>query len=163
MQETTANEASQAGTGPPIRWRPPVQPPTPARWRHLVTRAERLRGWLFAWLERRDWYEGATLMVFGALVGVVTGLGVVGFYRLIDVCHLIFIRWPASRLPGLAHAFYQPLLTALGLWAAWLVIKRTRTPDGQNVPDVQLAVAKRNGVIATPPVIARTIARNGSQ
>ena len=113
---------------------------------------------VFRWLEQRDWDEGATLMVFGALIGVITGLGVVGFYRLIDISHLIFIRWPDTHLPRLAHAFYQPLLTALGIWSAWLLVRRTRIPDGQNVPDVQLAVAKREGVIATSPVLIRTLA-----
>lgn len=110
------------------------------------------------WLERRDWDESATLMVFGGLVGIVTGLGVVAFYGLIDLSHLVLIRWPREQLPLVGRALYQPLLTAFGLWAAWLVIRRTRTPEGQNVPDVQLAVAKRDGVIHTNPVLARALA-----
>lgn len=97
-------------------------------------------------------------MVFGALVGLVTGLVVVGFYGLIDLSHLLLIRWPREQLPWVGRALYQPLLTAFGLWAAWLVIRRTRTPDGQNVADVQLAVAKRDGLIHGRPVIARAIA-----
>jgi len=97
-------------------------------------------------------------MVFGALVGVVTGLGVVAFYGLIDLSHLVLIRWPREQLPVVGRALYQPLLTAFGLWAAWFVIRRTRTPEGQNVPDVQLAVAKRDGVIHTNAVLARALA-----
>ena len=88
------------------------------------------------WLERRDWDESATLMVFGGLVGIVTGLGVVAFYGLIDLSHLVLIRWPREQLPLVGRALYQPLLTAFGLWAAWFVIRRKRTPEGQNVPDV---------------------------
>jgi len=97
-------------------------------------------------------------MVFGAMVGVATGLGVVGFYRLIDLSHFIFIRWPDAHLPRVAHAFYQPVLTALGVWSAWALVHRSRIPDGQNVPDVQLAVAKRDGVLSGKPVIVRTVA-----
>jgi len=110
------------------------------------------------WLERRDWDEGATLMVFGAVIGLVTGLTVVGFYRMIDFTNLIVIRLPESRLRTFAHALYQPALTAIGLWGAWFVVKRTRIPEGQNVPDVQLAVAKRDGRIRSAPVVARTVA-----
>ncbi len=110
------------------------------------------------WLERRDWDEGATLMVFGAVIGLVTGLTVVGFYRMIDLANLVFIRFPESRLATAAHVFYQPALTAIGLWGAWFVVKRSRIPEGQNVPDVQLAVAKRDGRIRGGPVVARTVA-----
>jgi len=113
---------------------------------------------LLAWLERRDWDEGATLMVFGTLIGIASGLGVVGFYRLIDLAHFVLIQLPESRLPVLGQAFYRPLLTGLGVWAAWFVVRRARIADGQNVPDVQLAVAKRDGAISTGPVIVRTIA-----
>ncbi|HXT18411.1 MAG TPA: chloride channel protein [Gemmatimonadaceae bacterium] len=110
------------------------------------------------WLQQRDWDEGATLMVFGALIGVAGGLSVVGFYGLIDLAHFVFIRFTEVRLPRVAQAFYRPLLTGVGLWSAWFVVRRTRIPDGQNVPDVQLAIAKRDGVIRTRPVVVRTIA-----
>lgn len=110
------------------------------------------------WLERRDWDETTTLMIFGALVGMVTGFVVVGFYGLIDLAHLAVIRWPRERLPRFGPFLYHPLLTALGIWAAWLLIRRTRTPEGQNVADVQLAVAKRDGVIRARPVVARALA-----
>lgn len=110
------------------------------------------------WIERRDWDEGATLMVFGAVIGAVSGLAVVGFYRLIDLSHFLLIRLPESHLPIVGQALYAPLLTGFGLWAAWFVVRRSRVPDGQNVPDVQLAVAKRDGVIRSGPVAVRTVA-----
>jgi CIC family chloride channel protein len=113
---------------------------------------------LFEWLKERNVDEGVTLMVFATLVGIAGGLATVAFYRLIDLSYLLFIRWPEPHLPRYAHAVYLPLLTAAGVWAAWLVVRRARLPDGQNVPDVQLAVAKRDGVIRTYPVVMRTIA-----
>jgi CIC family chloride channel protein len=118
------------------------------------------RWWLrtLDWFKKQDFDEGATLMVLGALVGLASGLGVIAFYGLIDLSHFVFIRWPEARLPRYAHAVYQPLLTALGVLAAWLVVRRAGIPEGQNVPDVQLAVAKRDGVIRAYPVIVRTIA-----
>ncbi|HTI64189.1 MAG TPA: chloride channel protein [Gemmatimonadaceae bacterium] len=110
------------------------------------------------WIERRDWDEGATLMVFGALIGGMSGLSVVGFYRLIDLSHFILIQLPESHLPIVGQALYAPILTGFGLWAAWFVVRRSHIPDGQNVPDVQLAIAKRDGVIRSGPVAVRTIA-----
>src|SRR5690606_41543032 len=54
---------------------------------------------------------------------------------------------------------YRPLLTGLGIYAAWWVMKRFgRGHDGLNVPDVQLAVARRGGDIPTRPALARTTA-----
>src|SRR5215831_1256363 len=110
------------------------------------------------WLEHRDWDEGASLMVFGALIGIAAGLGVVGFYRLIDLAHFALIRLPQNKLPSVGQAIYLPLLTGLGVWTAWFLVHRTRIPDGQSVPDVQLAVAKRDGQIPLYPVAIRTLA-----
>src|SRR6185437_1163794 len=102
-------------------------------------------GRLLRWIEGRDWDEGAVLMVFGAVIGVVGGLGVVVFYHLIDIAYLVFITWLGAKLGVVQHTFYRPLLTAGGLWAAWELVRRFRIPPGQNVADVQLAVAKRGG------------------
>src|SRR6185312_8762473 len=41
---------------------------------------------------------------------------------------------------------------------AWAVVRRAAIPEGQNVPDVQLAVAKRDGVVRFWPVVVRTVA-----
>lgn len=108
------------------------------------------------WLQRSDWDEGALLMAFGLVIGGATGLGVVGFYHLIDLAYGLFITWVGSRTGIAAHVVYRPILTALGLWAAWAIVRRI--PDGQNVADVQLAVAKRGGVLHAKPVAARTLA-----
>jgi len=116
-----------------------------APWARLVT--------LFA---RSDWDEGALLMGFALLIGVGAGLGVVGFYHLIDAAYDLFIVLIGARLRVTTHVAYRPALTALGLWAAWALVRRI--PDGQNVADVQLAVAKRGGVLRWRDILVRTLA-----
>ena len=71
-----------------------------------------------------DWDEGAVLMVFGVVIGGAVGLGVVGFYKLVDLAYLAFATVPAQRLGVLENAFYRPLLTAAGLWVAWALVRR---------------------------------------
>jgi len=117
------------------------------RWHALVQRAGLL-----------EWDEGVLLLVAGALIGIVGGLGVVGFYGLIDLAYIAFVQWPRRLIGPVGGALYLPALTGLGVWAAWYVVRRTRTPDGQNVADVQLDVAKRHGVVRTRPVAVRTLA-----
>lgn len=114
-------------------------------WARVVT--------LFA---RTDWDEGALLMGFALVIGVGAGLGVVGFYHLIDAAYDFFIVWIGTRLHVTTHVAYRPALTALGLWAAWALVRRI--PEGQNVPDVQLAVAKRGGVLWWRQIALRTLA-----
>jgi CIC family chloride channel protein len=110
------------------------------------------------WARARDWDEGAVLLALGALIGVLGGLAVVAFYRMIDLSHLVFIQWPGAHLPRALYVVYWPVLTAVGLWAAWFVVRRTRIPDGQNVPDVQLAIAKHEAHLPGWPVLVRTLA-----
>src|SRR6185437_11044760 len=109
-----------------------------------------------AWIARRDWDEGALLMVFGLIIGVGAGLGVVGFYHLIDLAYAFFITWMGHTLDVGIHVVYRPVLTALGLLAAWALVRRI--PEGQNVSDVQLSVAKRGGILRGRWVAIRTVA-----
>ena len=120
--------------------------------------------WIAAWqrlvarLTARDWDEGAVLMLFAVAIGSAAALGVVAFYKLIDLAFALFIALPGETLAAASHAIYRPLLTAAGLVTAWALVHRFRLPDGQSVPDVQLAVAKRGGRIDGRPAIIRTIA-----
>jgi CIC family chloride channel protein len=110
------------------------------------------------WLERRDWDEGTLLMVFALAIGAAAALGVVAFYRLIDLAYDLLIMQIGARLDPVAGALYRPLVTALALWTAWAIVRWAKIPDGQTVPDVQLAVAKRGGVVPFRPVVIRTLA-----
>ena len=123
-----------------------------------VGRAAAWREGALEWLARRDWDEGALLMALGLVIGVAGGVGVVGFYHLIDGAYALFITWLGARVGATEHVYYRPLLTAVGLWAAWAIVRRARIPDGQSVPDVQLAVAKRGGQVRVRPVAVRTVA-----
>ena len=118
----------------------------------------RLRTRALAWLHQRDLDEGVPLLVVGALIGVGTGLGVVAFYGLIDLSYLVLSAWPEKHIPWLGQAILRVVFTALGVWLAWWIVRWARAPEGQNVPDVQLAVARRGGLIAARPVAARTLA-----
>jgi chloride channel protein, CIC family len=113
---------------------------------------------IVAWLEKRDWDEGTQLMAFALVIGVAAALGVVAFYRLIDLAYALLVTDIGEQLDPMARAFYRPLITALALWIAWAIVRWSKIPDGQTVPDVQLAVAKRGGVVRFRPVVARTLA-----
>lgn len=113
---------------------------------------------IVAWVHDRDLDEGAPLMIAGAVIGAVAGLGIVAFYKLIDVAYAVLTAWPQRHVPVVGQAILQIALTSFGVWLAWFIVRRAGANEGQNVPDVQLAVAKRGGVIAVRPVVARTLA-----
>src|SRR3569623_88219 len=113
---------------------------------------------IVSWLERRDWDEGTQLMAFALVIGAASALGVVAFYRLIDLADALLVTRIGQQLVPTAAAFYRPLVTALALWIAWSIVRWAKIPDGQTVPDVQLAVAKRGGIVRFRPVVVRTLA-----
>jgi len=129
-----------------------------ARSAAIVGRLEAPWTKVVGWLERRNWDEGALLMAFALAIGAAAALGVVAFYKLIDLAYDILVTQIGARLDPVAGAFYRPLVTAVALWIAWAIVRWARVPDGQTVPDVQLAVAKRGGVVPFRPVIIRTLA-----
>ena len=126
-----------------------------------VPAAAATTGWgaFVEWFGRLDISENAVLLGFAVAIGAAGGLGVAAFYKLIDLAYLAFFRWPMEQLSGGPFLVYRPLLTGLGFYTAWLVMARLgRGHDGLNVPDVQLAVARRGGDIPTRPALARTAA-----
>jgi CIC family chloride channel protein len=88
-----------------------------------------------------------------------SALGVVAFYKAIDLAFALFYRLPGELVPRLAGFAYRPVLTAAGIAAAWWFMRYIgRGHNGMNVPDVQLAVVRRGGDIPTRPALARTVA-----
>ncbi len=111
------------------------------------------------WFNRREYSENAVLLGFAIAIGVLTALGVIAFYRTIDLAYAVFYRWPAPWLPPAVGLLYRPVVTGAGFALAWWVMRRfARGNDGLNVPDVQLAVVRRGGSIPARPAVARTVA-----
>ncbi|HEX6057553.1 MAG TPA: chloride channel protein, partial [Gemmatimonadaceae bacterium] len=134
--------------------------PRPLRTAWLAPRAAG-RGWI--WLVERfnalGLSEQGILFGFAAVIGALGALGVVGFYAAIDLAYEWLYRLPGEFLSRADFLAYRPMLTASGLWIAWWIMRRLgRGHDGLNVPDVQLAVARRHGDIPTRPAVARTLA-----
>jgi CIC family chloride channel protein len=127
-------------------------------WRRLRVSARRLGEQFTALVAHRDWDENALLMALGALIGVAAAAGVLVFYKLIDLAYHLFVVALGARVDTVAHAIARPVITVAGLTFAWLLVRRFALPDGQNVADVQLAVAKRGGRVPFRPVVVRTIA-----
>ena len=143
-------------------WRPPLL--APARRVRRVARYAALRAG-GTWDNFADWFnkfglsENTILLGFAVAIGLAGGLGVVAFYRLIDLAYWIFYIWPAGFLPRAGFIAYWPLLTGLGLWLAWLIMRGPgHGTDGLNVPDVQRAVARDGGRVPLQPTLARTAA-----
>lgn len=111
------------------------------------------------WFNRQEYSENAVLLGFATAIGVLAALGVIVFYRTIDLAYAVFYRWAGSDLPPAASLLYRPVVTGAGLALAWWVMRRLgRGSDGFNVPDVQLAVVRRGGSIPARPAVARTLA-----
>ena len=112
-----------------------------------------------AWFSTRRISQDTLLMVLAVGVGSASALGVVGFYKLIDLAFTVFFRIPADHVSRGVFAAYRPFITSIGLVSAWVVFKRIgRGRDGMNVPDVQLAVARRGGYLPVRGALARTAA-----
>ncbi len=141
----------RSGRGRTLRW---------DRWGQRV-RVRTRRGWgaLLDRFERLDLSENAILLVFAVAIGCAAALGVVAFYRAIDLAFIALFEVPGRFLTRIDLLGYRPVVTALAFVAAWWIMRRIgQGLDGQNVPDVQLAVARRDGVIPTRPALARTAA-----
>ena len=117
------------------------------------------------WDRFADWFnafhfnENSILLGFAVAIGVAGGLGVVAFYRLIDLAYWILYLTPAVFLTQSGVLAYRPLLTGIGLTLAYLIMRGLgRGHDGLNIPDVQRAVAREGGRLPMRPTLARTAA-----
>ncbi|HEX6748877.1 MAG TPA: chloride channel protein [Longimicrobium sp.] len=126
-----------------------------------VGQARAARGWgaFVDWFNRRELSENAILLGFAVAIGLVGALGVVAFYRCIDLAFTVFYRWTGNVLGRGVLAVYRPLITAAGLLAAWALVRSLRgRAGGENVAAVQLAVARRQGEIPARPALVRILA-----
>lgn len=118
-----------------------------------------------SWSTFVDWFNGlelsenAILLGFAVAIGLVGSLGVVAFYRCIDLAFTVFYRWTGNVLGRGVLAIYRPLITAAGLTVAWLLVRSLKGREGgESVAAVQLAVARRQGEIPARPALVRTLA-----
>jgi chloride channel protein, CIC family len=112
-----------------------------------------------AWFNGKALSENAVLLIFAVVTGLLSALGVVAFYKGIDLAYWVFYRLPTAEFPRFALLTYRPVITAAGLAVAWWVMRHVgRGHEGMNVPDVQLAVVRRGGDIEPRPALARTAA-----
>jgi len=124
-------------------------------------RVRAARGWaaFVEWFNRRELSENAILLGFAVAIGLVGSLGVVAFYRCIDLAFTVFYRWTGNMLGRGVLALYRPLITAAGLTAAWAIVRSLGGREGgESVAAVQLAVARRQGEIPARPALFRTLA-----
>ena len=117
------------------------------------------------WERFADWFNGlhldenTILLAFAVAIGIAGALGVVAFYRLIDLAYYVLYLLPALYLTQWGIIAYRPLLTGAGLWISWMIMQGPgRRYDGMNIPDVRRAVAREGGRIPAQPALARTAA-----
>jgi CIC family chloride channel protein len=111
------------------------------------------------WFNRLELSENAVLLAFGLAVGGLSALGVIAFYTLIDGAYALFFSATSGGLGGVGTGILRPLLTGVAIAGAWWIMSRPgRGHEGLNIPDVQLAVARRGGHIPAPPALARAAA-----
>jgi CIC family chloride channel protein len=125
----------------------------------MVRWAQSIWGRFIAWFNSLELSENAILLSFAVAIGVLSALGVVAFYRGIDLAYIAFYRWPDRVMTRVGVLAYRPVVTGAGLALAWWIMRRlARGTDGMNVPDIQLAIIRRGGEVPARPAIARTIA-----
>lgn len=136
-------------------------PTRPARYaaRVAARRAGGVWVWFADWFNALNLNENTILLGFAVAIGLGAGLGVVAFYRLIDLAYWVYYLTPAVFLTASGFLAYRPFLTGLGLvWAHLIMRGFGRGHEGLNIPDVQRAVAREGGRVPTRPALARTAA-----
>jgi CIC family chloride channel protein len=135
---------------------PPAMAPDPHPSAPAVAQPTRRR--LLALVRRAASLDESTVLVgFGTVVGTAVGLAVVLFYGLIDLTQSLTLA-AAGRLTGLGGASIL-LIVGVGFAAALLLVRYgTRDSDGENIPDVIRALAKRGGRLNEWAVWVKTAA-----
>jgi CIC family chloride channel protein len=100
--------------------------------------------------------ESAILLVLGGAIGATVGLAVLGFYKLIDLAQGTLLS-AADRLTGTAGPVSILLIVLVGFGLARALVRwGAADSEGENIPDIMRAVAKRASVIRGWPVAIKT-------
>jgi CIC family chloride channel protein len=127
-----------------VAWRRRVEARITERAQALISRLSRL-----------GLDENALLLGFAVTIGGAVGVAVIAFYKLIDLFQSVALS-AAGRLTGLGSLSIL-LVVVVGIALTRLLIKYgTGDSDGENIPDVMRAVAKRGGVVHSVPVAVKT-------
>jgi len=130
----------------------------------LLARNRALEAWvgnraqqLLARLPRLGVDENTLLLGFAAAIGVGVGLAVILFYKLIDLFRELAVG--TAELLGGIGGLSILLVVLVGLVLTRVLVRfGTNDSDGENIPDVMRAVAKRGGVVRSLPVVVKTVA-----
>lgn len=124
----------------------------------LVASGDRIRRRLLALIRRAARFDESTVLVgFAVAIGLAVGLGVILLYRLIDLTQAVALS-AAARLTGLGQVSIF-LVVAAGLVIALILVRYgAADSDGENIPDVMRALAKRGGHLRDGPVLLKTAA-----
>jgi CIC family chloride channel protein len=118
----------------------------------------RVSGWadlLISQLPRLGIDENALLLAFAVVIGTAVGLSVIVFYKLIDLVQAGALT-AAGRMTGIGSLAIVLVVVAGLSFSRFLVRYAASDSDGENIPDVMRAVAKRSGVVHTWPVLVKT-------
>lgn len=134
--------------------RAPAPESSPAAHSPASPRRGRLPG-LLAGIYSSDGIKGTLLAV---LVGVVAGLGAVGFRMLIDGFHWVFFEKLHGLLEPLGPFAVVPIPAIGGLLVGLLVFHFAREAKGHGVPEVMDAVANNGGRIRARVSVVKAFA-----
>jgi chloride channel protein, CIC family len=103
------------------------------------------------------------LLLMAAVVGVVTGLGAVGFTALIRYFNRLFFGMTdqllSNALGGGGFHYWTPIIPMLGgLLVGPIVFHFAKEARGHGVPEVMNAVARLGGIIRPRVALAKTVA-----
>lgn len=110
-------------------------------------------------LKRMGFSEDSWLIVLGGLIGILTGLGSVGFTKLIHLSH--DFCYGESQSGGIYSGrwYFLILLPAAGALLVGLITYFfAREAKGHGVPEVMDAIARRDGMIRPRVALAKAVA-----
>ncbi len=124
------------------------------------------KGSIGALLERLPFPEHALLLILAVMVGLLSGMGAVGFHWLIEGAHLLFFELPVHvqeqyhlaehPLSTIAHIILAPTLG--GLFIGTLVWLLARHDHSHGTATVMEAVALHGGRLKKRPLLTKSLA-----